>query len=68
MRHGKCYAYIAKETLGYQGGKPYVSAARRAAEREEIQRRIKREVKTQTKNQSFPKKKRETHGREEQSK
>ena len=35
MRHDKCGVYIAKETLGYQGGKSYVSAARGAALREE---------------------------------
>ena len=29
MRHNKCDACIAKETLGYRAGKSYVSAARK---------------------------------------
>ena len=59
LRHDKCDGYTAKEILGYQGGKPYVSSARGTAKREENQRGSKGEAKTQTKIQNSPRRKRE---------
>ena len=40
-RHEKCDMYTAKETLGYQGEKLYVSVARGAAETEREKKRSK---------------------------